>query len=89
VSNFHSGDAATIFGVTPGSFDLQWADNQGASGFTGLTLHAVATGQPIASLTLVGYTSADLNNGRLSVSFGTTDASGGVAGSTYMFVKAN
>jgi hypothetical protein len=89
ISNFHSGDAATIFGVTQDAFTLNWADNEGAAGFTGLTLHAIAPGQPIASMTLVGYTTADLSNGRLSVSFGTTDAVGGVPGSTYMFVKAN
>jgi hypothetical protein len=83
MSNFHSGDAATIFGVTPGSFALNWADGQGATGYTGLTLHATAAGQPTASLTLVGFTTADLSNGRLSVSYGTT------GGSPYAYVHAN
>jgi hypothetical protein len=83
VNNFHTGDAATIFGVTPGSFSLSWVDGQGASGFTGLTLHATAAGVPTASLTLVGFTSADLNDGRLSVSYGTT------GGSSYMYVHDN
>ncbi|MBV8397558.1 MAG: hypothetical protein JOZ17_02315 [Acetobacteraceae bacterium] len=60
-----------------------WQDGQGASGYTGLTLHAKPAGEPWASVTLVGYTSADLTNGRLSVSFGS------VGGSNYMYVHAN
>jgi V8-like Glu-specific endopeptidase len=83
VNNFHPGDAATIWGVTPQDFGLNWVDGQGASGFTGLTLHATESGKPTASLTLAGYSTADLNNGRLSVSFGT------VGGSTYMYVHGN
>ncbi len=43
---------------------------------------------PTASLTLAGFASADLTNGKLTVSYGTTAASGGVAGSTYMYVHA-
>jgi hypothetical protein len=85
VNNFHAGDAATIWGVTAQDFGLAWTDGQGAAGFTGLTLHATAAGKPTASLTLTGYTSADLNNGRLSVSFGTDPASG----SAYMYVHGN
>jgi serralysin len=70
VNNFHTGDDVTMFGVDPGADILQWVDNQGASGFTGLTLHASSPNAPTASLTLVGYNSADLSNGRLSVQFG-------------------
>ena len=88
VNDFHSGDAATIWGVTPSDFDLSWVDGQGATGYTGLTLHATAAGVPTASLTLAGFTSADLTDGKLTVSYGTTAASGGVAGSTYMYVHA-
>jgi len=89
VNNFHPGDAATIWGVTPNDFDLSWVDGQGATGYTGLTLHATAPGVPTASLTLVGFLSANLTNGMLTVSFGTTAATGGVPGSTYMNVHAN
>jgi plastocyanin len=89
VSNFHSGDAATIFGITQSDFSLQWVDGQGANGYTGLTLHVTAAGVPTASLTLAGFTTADLTDGRLSVSFGSTAAFDGVAGSTYMNVHAN
>jgi hypothetical protein len=83
VNNFHAGDAATIWGVTPQDFGLTWVDNQGAAGFTGLTLHATAAGKPTASLTLAGYSTADLSNGRLAISFGQ------VGGSNYMFVHGN
>jgi hypothetical protein len=66
--------------VTPQDFGLDWADGQGAAGYTGLTSHATAAGKPTASLTLAGYTKADLNNGRFSVLFGADPASG----STYI-----
>ncbi len=85
VSNFHTGDSATVWGVTPSAFALIWADGQGASGYTGLTLHAEAADRPTASLTLAGYTSADLSNGTLSVAYGTDAASG----SAYMYIHAN
>jgi hypothetical protein len=85
VANFHAGDAATIWGVTPADFNLAWVDGQGAAGYTGLTLHATAAGKPTASLTLAGFTSTDLNDGRLSVSYGTDPASG----SAYMYVHDN
>ncbi len=85
VVGFGAGDAATIWGVTPQDFGLTWVDGQGAAGFSGLTLHAAAAGKPTASLTLAGYSQADLNNGRLSVMFGTDPSSG----SAYMYVHGN
>jgi hypothetical protein len=85
VVGFHAGDAATIWGVTPQDFGLAWVDGQGAAGFTGLTLHATEAGKPTASLTLAGYSHADLGNGRLSVLFGADPASG----SAYMYVHGN
>ena len=84
VDNFHSSDAATIWGVSPSTFALTWVDNQGATGYTGLTAHFTQAGAPTASLTLVGYTSADLTDGRLSVTYGTDPSSG----SNYMYVHA-
>ena len=60
----------TVFGVTPKDFALNWADNQGAVGYTGLTLHALAAGKPTASFTLAGFSTADLSNGRVVVSYG-------------------
>jgi hypothetical protein len=82
VVGFLAGDAATIWGVTPQDFSLTWADGQGAIGNTGLTLHATAPGRPTASLTLAAYSSADLSDGRLGVSFGNVD------GNAYMYVHA-
>ena len=76
IANFHKGDAVTIYGVAPSDFALDWEDGQGAAGSTGLTLHAIAPGKPIASLTLARYTKADLGDGRLAVSFGSDPASG-------------
>jgi Ca2+-binding RTX toxin-like protein len=83
VNNFHAGDAATIWGIGPQDHTLDWVDNQGAAGYSGLTLHAMAPGMPTASLTLVGFTQSDLKDGRLSVSFGSSN------GSSYMYVQDN
>ena len=85
INNFQSGDAATIWGVTQSGFSLSWANNQGAAGSLGLTLHASAAGGANAAVTLAGYSQADLQNGRLSVSFGTEKTSG----ISYMNVTAH
>jgi Ca2+-binding RTX toxin-like protein len=85
VTNFHAGDSATIWGVTSADFNLSWTDGQGAVGYTGVTLHATAAGKPTASLTLAGFTQADMADGRLSVGFGNDAASG----SAYMYIHAN
>lgn len=79
------GSAPTLAEVTAWSACRPKSNGQGAAGFTGLTLHATAAGKPTASLTLAGYTQADLNNGRLSALFGTDPASG----SAYMYVHGN
>ncbi len=83
VANFHAGDNATVWGVSPSDFALTWTDGQGAAGFTGLTLAAAAPGKPMAMLTLAGLTSTDLTNGKLAVSFGVDAASG----SSYMLIR--
>ena len=85
VVNFHAGDSATVWGVTPQDFALNFVDGQGVSGFTGLTLHATAAGKPTASLTLAGFSQADMHSGRLSVQFGTDTASG----SAFMVIHGN
>jgi hypothetical protein len=84
VSNFHAGDSATIFGITKSGFDTSWVDGQGATGFTGLTLHVTAAGHPTASLTLAGFSTADMSDGRISTSFGTE-----ADGTPYLFAHAN
>ena len=69
--NFHAGDAATIWGVTPADFSSAWAAGEGAAEYTGLTLQLTAAGKPAEYLTLAGMTPADLSNGRLTVQYGT------------------
>ena len=83
VVKFHAGDAATLWGVSAAT-PQQWADGQGAAGATGLTLHAGAAGAPTASITLAGFTTADLAGGKLAASFGHDAASG----SDYLYLHA-
>jgi hypothetical protein len=87
--NFHSGDNASVFGVNATDFTLSTLDGQGATGYTGLDFGFTAAGHAKANVVLAGYSSADLSNGRLSVTYGTTPDTGGVAGSEYMNIHAN
>ncbi|MDR3532495.1 MAG: hypothetical protein P4L90_18320 [Rhodopila sp.] len=89
VVNFHSGDNATVWGITPSDFTLNTYNNQGAAGYTGLDFSFTAAGKPNANLVLTGYTSADLTNGKLTVTYGITPTTGGIPGSTYMLIHAN
>ncbi len=84
VVTFHSGDAATLWGVGA-STPAQWADGQGAAGATGLTLHAGASGSPTASITLAGFSAADRASGKVTASFGHDTASG----SDYLYVHVS
>jgi hypothetical protein len=84
VANFHGGEAATIFGVTQSGFVTSWVNGQGATGYTGLTLHLTASGNPTASLTLAGFSTADLSDGRISTSWGAE-----ADGTPYLYVHAN
>lgn len=67
-----------MWGVTSQDFAFNFEDDQGATGFTGLTLHATAPGNPTASVTFAGFTTADLDNGRISESTGTDPVSGSI-----------
>jgi hypothetical protein len=88
IVNFHAGEGATVWGVTPQDFTLTWLDGQGAAGYTGLTAVFTAPGVPESGITLTGFTSADLNNGKLAISYGTTPSDNGVPGSAYMHIQA-
>ena len=69
---------------------MNMSDNQGAAGFTGLDFSLTAAGQPNANLVLTGFTSADLTNGRLSVTYGTTVGGRRWSGQHfYMLIHAN
>ena len=77
IQGFGHGDAATIFGIGPGTA-LAWQPNEGAVGHTGLTLHANLPNGSEASLTLAGV--ADRSH--LSLSYGST------GGASYLYVKS-
>lgn len=83
VSKFHSGDAATVWGVSAGS-SIDWTDGAGASGYKGLTMHSHDASGKNASFTLAGFTKADMAAGKLQASFGHDVASN----SDYLYVKA-
>ncbi|HYZ21924.1 MAG TPA: hypothetical protein VE690_07165 [Rhodopila sp.] len=87
VAGLHAGDSVTVWGVSLQDFRLAWLDGQGAPGATGLTAVFTAPDAPAVALTLAGYTSADLANGHLSVTYGTTPDQPGLPGSTYMHVQ--
>ena len=87
LAGFHAGDVATIWGVTPDDFTIDWLNARGGRGHTGLTGHFTASGHNEVSVTLPGYTIADLSNGRLSVSFGASPGEHGSPGGVYMDIK--
>ncbi len=89
VVGFHTGDNATIIGVTPADFKLNILDGQGAVGFKGLDFGFSAAGKANANLVLTGFTGADLSNGRLTTTFGTNPATAGAPASTFMLIHAN
>lgn len=80
----HSGDQSLTWGVTADDFSsMIWKDNEGADGSKGLTMHLEKNGH-WTSETFKGYSTADLSNGRLGVSFGHTADTTGLPGSDYM-----
>ena len=81
VVNFHKGDAATLWGVSPATASITWANDQGAAGYSGLTLHGETANGTSASLTLDNYSQDDLSDGRLAIAYGTNAAIG-----AYMYI---
>jgi hypothetical protein len=86
IVNFHTGDAATIWGITQQNSTMTVSNGLGAAGFTGLTLDFNVPGQPVAGVTLTGMTSADMTNGTLAISYGRTGDLPGLPGSDYMTI---
>lgn len=86
IANFHSGDNATVYGVNATLFTLTAYDGQGAPGSTGLEFSFTQAGGPTVDIVLAGFTSADLTNGKLTVTYGTTS---GASASPYMLIHAN
>ena len=83
--NFHSGDSATIWGLSASEFYISAPYISGAAGYLGLTETASAPGKANATITLAGYSLADARNGRLTTSFGRDP----VSGSNYAYIHAN
>jgi hypothetical protein len=69
IVDMHFGDSATVLGISPSDFTLKWTNGPGAIGSGALTLQAAKIGGPTESLILMGFTMADLSDGRLNVSF--------------------
>jgi phospholipase/lecithinase/hemolysin len=85
VNDFHAGDAVTIWGMTPSQM-FSWWNNLGAAGYTGLTLLTQpAPDAPNAALTLSGYTTADLSDGKLTLAYGTDAGSG----NPYLYIQGH
>jgi len=72
LANFHAGDFATLVGTNSAAYAYGYQDHQGPPGappsLTGLTVQLSAAGKAATSMTLVGYSMADLATGRLSTS---------------------
>lgn len=76
--NFHPGDTATLWGYTAGTSTFTWADDEGAAGYTGRTLHADLAGGGTASITFAGQTTADTTRFALTT--------GSVGGNDYLAI---
>ena len=88
IKNFHSGDLATVFGITQSNFTITPGDNVLPTA-PGLDFAITAPGKPNANFNIPGYSTADLTNGRLTTTFGTTQDTPGLPGSPYMLIQAN
>ena len=72
LSGFNPGSNATIDGLSANDFTLRFADTIGTYGY-GLQIQAVSDtgGNAVATVTLPGYSTADLMSGRLTAGFQT------------------
>jgi Ca2+-binding RTX toxin-like protein len=86
IKNFHGGDDAVINGLNANDFTLNFTDANGAYGAE-LQLSATsnATGSAAATVALAGFTTGDLNSGRLSVSFSVNQQTS----TPYLLIHAN
>ena len=81
IANFHAGDAAIIYGIAPQDLTTSAANGLGVPAYQGLTLRTFQGGGA-AFLTLAGYSTADLSNGRLAAATGTAPD-----GSSFLLVQ--
>lgn len=89
IVNFHSGDNATVFGVNPSDFLTNQLNGQGAQGYQGLDFAFSAPGHADANIVLAGYSTGDVSDGKLTVTYGTTQDLPGLPGSQYMNIHVN
>ncbi|MBV8912880.1 MAG: hypothetical protein JOZ05_07575, partial [Acetobacteraceae bacterium] len=83
VVNVHAGDLVTFWGFDAAKSTYSWADNDGAAGYTGATIHAATggVGTPVnASLTFAGLSLADAQS-KLAIT------TGSVQGQDYMLIR--
>lgn len=82
INGFHPGDTVTLFGFHAGTSSFAWADVEGATGYTGRTIHAdlAGNGGITASLTFAGTTATDTD--------GYAITTGTVGGVDYLAVTA-
>ena len=88
--NFHAGDTATIFGFHAGLSTRPYTANDGAAGYTGLTIHAETKGAGTgadASLTFAGLTQATAD-AHWSITAGTLSP-GTAAATGYLLIQWN
>ena len=87
INGFHSGDSATVWGVTPSDFTITPGNNVLASA-PGLDFAITAPGKPNANINLPNFSTTDLGDGKLTMSFGTSPSLPGLPGSPYMLIQA-
>ena len=88
IKNFHTGDNATVWGITKTNVNIA-TGNDVLPSAPGLDFAFTATGKPSANLNIPGFSTADLTNGKLTVSFGHTQDTPGLPGSDFMLIHAN
>ncbi len=83
LQNFHTGDDVTVWGFNPGVSKVTWAENEGAVGARGATMHIETHGAGTgidASVTFAGLSVTDAQS-RLGTSTGTS-----AEGSSYLYM---
>ncbi len=82
ITGFHPGDTVTLFGFHAGTSRFAWMEAEGATGYTGRTIHAdlAGNGGITASLTFAGTTALDTD--------GYAVTTGTVGGVDYLAVTA-
>lgn len=88
VKNFHAGDNATIWGITKTNV-MVTTGNDVLPSAPGLDFAFTSPSKPFANVNFPGFSTADLTNGKLTVSFGHTQDTPGLPGSDFMLIHAN